>query len=115
VGLVVEHAPVFKRIYLSFQVGDIPADMAEQAEEYREKLVELAVEQDDDAMEMYLEVRCGCRSGCSGARGDGAEMRLLPVVPEQLVAVLPLPAHGGATKQGCGAAAAAGGGATSLM
>lgn len=44
------------RVYLRFQVGDIPADMAEQAEEYREKLVELAVEQDDDAMEMYLEV-----------------------------------------------------------
>ena len=39
------------------QIGDIPADMADQAAEYREKLVELAVEQDDAAMEMYLEVR----------------------------------------------------------
>jgi elongation factor G len=37
-------------------VGEIPADMAEQAAEYRETLVELAVEQDDAAMEMYLEV-----------------------------------------------------------
>jgi elongation factor G len=39
----------------TFQVGEIPADMAEQAAEYRETLVELAVEQDDAAMEMYLE------------------------------------------------------------
>jgi elongation factor G len=34
---------------------DIPADLADQAAEYREKLIELAVEQDDDAMEAYLE------------------------------------------------------------
>src|SRR3546814_14078137 len=38
-----------------FNLQDIPADMAEQAAEYREKLVELAVEQDDAAMEAYLE------------------------------------------------------------
>jgi elongation factor G len=34
---------------------DIPADMVEQAREYREKLVEAAVELDDDAMAAYLE------------------------------------------------------------
>src|SRR3546814_2872239 len=34
---------------------EIPADLADKAAEYREKLVELAVEQDDDAMEAYLE------------------------------------------------------------
>ncbi|MCB1651448.1 MAG: elongation factor G [Alphaproteobacteria bacterium] len=34
---------------------DIPADLAEKAAEYREKLIELAVEQDDAAMEAYLE------------------------------------------------------------
>ncbi|MFL5140719.1 MAG: elongation factor G [Microvirga sp.] len=34
---------------------DIPADMAERAKEYREKLVEAAVELDDDAMNGYLE------------------------------------------------------------
>src|SRR5499433_577156 len=34
---------------------DIPADMAEQAKEYREKLIEAAVELDDDAMNGYLE------------------------------------------------------------
>jgi elongation factor G len=34
---------------------EIPADMADQAREYREKLVEAAVELDDDAMAGYLE------------------------------------------------------------
>ncbi len=34
---------------------DIPADLADQAAEYRVKLVETAVEQDDAAMEAYLE------------------------------------------------------------
>jgi elongation factor G len=34
---------------------DIPTDMADQAKEYREKLVEAAVELDDDAMTAYLE------------------------------------------------------------
>ncbi|WP_265564201.1 elongation factor G [Sphingomicrobium arenosum] len=38
-----------------FTYTDIPADMADKANEYREKLVELAVEQDDDAMMAYLE------------------------------------------------------------
>ncbi len=34
---------------------DIPADMADKAAEYREKLIEMAVEQDDAAMEAYLD------------------------------------------------------------
>jgi elongation factor G len=34
---------------------EIPAELAEQAKEYREKLVEAAVELDDDAMTTYLE------------------------------------------------------------
>jgi len=34
---------------------EIPAELADKAAEYREKLVELAVEQDDAAMEAYLE------------------------------------------------------------
>ncbi|MAZ76539.1 MAG: elongation factor G [Micavibrio sp.] len=39
----------------SYSEQDIPADLADKAAEYREKLIELAVEQDDDAMEAYLE------------------------------------------------------------
>ena len=38
-----------------FDYVDIPADLADKAAEYRERLIELAVEQDDDIMEKYLE------------------------------------------------------------
>src|SRR3569623_1976063 len=38
-----------------FDYVEIPADLADQAAEYREKLIELAVEQDDEIMEAYLE------------------------------------------------------------
>ena len=38
-----------------FETLDIPAELADQAAEYRKKLVELAVEQDDAALEAYLE------------------------------------------------------------
>lgn len=39
----------------NFEVTDIPADLVDKAQEYREKLIETAVEQDDDVMEAYLE------------------------------------------------------------
>ena len=39
---------------LKYTLEDVPADMAEKVEEWREKLIETAVEQDDAAMEMYL-------------------------------------------------------------
>ena len=39
----------------SFEYVDIPADLQEKAAEYREKLVEMAVEVDEEAMEAYLE------------------------------------------------------------
>ena len=38
-----------------FVYSDIPADRQEEAVEYRKKLIETAVEQDDDAVEAYLE------------------------------------------------------------
>ena len=38
-----------------FEVGDIPADLLDEAQEAHEALVEMAVEVDDDAMEAYLE------------------------------------------------------------
>ena len=39
----------------AFTIEEPPADMADKIEEWREKLVETAVEQDDDLMEKYLE------------------------------------------------------------
>ena len=38
-----------------YEVQDPPEDMADLIEEYREKMIELALEQDDDLLEMYLE------------------------------------------------------------
>ena len=38
-----------------FEYTEIPADLADKAAEYREQLIETAVEQDDDVMESYLE------------------------------------------------------------
>ncbi|KAF3976941.1 MAG: elongation factor G [Methylococcales symbiont of Iophon sp. n. MRB-2018] len=39
----------------NYTVQDVPTDMVDQVEEWREKLIEAAVEQDDDAMEKYLD------------------------------------------------------------
>jgi len=38
-----------------YEIQEPPADMADQIEEYREKLIETALEQDDDLLMMYLE------------------------------------------------------------
>ncbi|MAA59048.1 MAG: elongation factor G [Pseudomonadales bacterium] len=39
----------------NYEVKDIPEDMVDLVAEYREKMIETAVEQDDDLMEAYLE------------------------------------------------------------
>ena len=39
----------------NYEIQDVPADMTDIVEEWREKLIETAVEQDDDAMEKYLD------------------------------------------------------------
>jgi len=39
----------------NYEVKDVPEDMKELVEKYREELIENAVEQDDDVMEQYLE------------------------------------------------------------
>jgi elongation factor G len=39
----------------AFRIDEPPAEMADQIEEWREKLIETAVEQDDDVMERYLD------------------------------------------------------------
>ena len=40
---------------MNYEIQDVPEDMVDQVEEWREKLIETAVEVDDDAMETYLE------------------------------------------------------------
>lgn len=39
----------------NYEIQDVPADMVDQVEEWREKLIETAVEQNDEAMEKYLD------------------------------------------------------------
>jgi elongation factor G len=57
VDLLSRRAIIWKEETLGaeFEFSDIPANMATEAEEYRAKLVESAVEHDDVAMEAYLE------------------------------------------------------------
>ncbi|NEO18709.1 MULTISPECIES: elongation factor G [unclassified Moorena] len=40
---------------MNYEIQDVPADMVDDVETYREQLIELAVEQDDEVMEQYLE------------------------------------------------------------
>ena len=57
-----------------FEYKDIPADLADKAAEYREKLIETVCEMDDDVMEAYLEgnepdeetIKKLVRKGCIG-------------------------------------------------
>ncbi|TVQ13720.1 MAG: elongation factor G [Leptolyngbya sp. DLM2.Bin27] len=39
----------------NYEIKDVPEDMKDQVEEYREALIELAVEQDDEVLNKYLE------------------------------------------------------------
>ncbi len=57
VDLVKNKAVIWKDEALGaeFEYRDIPADLVDQAAEYREKLIEAAVEMDDAALEAYLE------------------------------------------------------------
>ncbi|MDJ0576923.1 MAG: elongation factor G [Xenococcaceae cyanobacterium MO_234.B1] len=40
---------------MNYEIKEVPADMVDDVETYREQLVETAIEQDDDLMEKYLE------------------------------------------------------------
>ncbi|ANV98063.1 translation elongation factor G [Helicobacter enhydrae] len=64
-----------------YDIEDIPADLIEKANEYREKLVEAAAEQDEALMEKYLggeelsveEIKKGIKAGC-------LSMNLIPML-----------------------------------
>ncbi len=40
---------------MKYKIEDVPANMVDKVEQYREELVEMALEHDDDAMEKYLD------------------------------------------------------------
>ncbi len=56
----------------NYEVQDIPSDLQEKAEQYREQLIEAVSEADDDLMEKYLggeelsneEIKKGIKAGC---------------------------------------------------
>lgn len=56
----------------NYEVKDIPAELQEKAEEYREKMIEAVAETDDALMEKYLggeeltndEIKAGIKAGC---------------------------------------------------
>jgi hypothetical protein len=56
--------PPLQELGATFEETDIPADMEEICAEYREKLIDMVVELDDDAMMAYLDV-----SGSAGRVG----------------------------------------------
>jgi elongation factor G len=92
-----------------FTVGDVPADLAEQAKVYREQLVELAVEHDEAALEAYLDgtepdeatlikcIRAGTVSGavvpvlCGSAFKNKGVQPLLDAVVDYLPAPTDVP------------------------
>ena len=57
VDLIEMHALVWRDESLgaAWDIVEIPADLKDRADEYREKLIEAAVEMDDEAMNAYLE------------------------------------------------------------
>lgn len=40
---------------MNYKIEDVPADMVDKVEEFRQEMIETALEQDDDAMEKYLD------------------------------------------------------------
>jgi elongation factor G len=56
VDIITRKADIYKDdMGKEIEVTDVPADMVDLVEEYREKIVELAAEQDDALMEKYFE------------------------------------------------------------
>ncbi|MGY3451819.1 elongation factor G [Bradyrhizobium sp. USDA 4353] len=101
-----------------FDYVEIPADLADQAKEYREKLVEAAVELDDDAMSAYLDgtepdeatlkklIRKAVLSGafypvlCGSAFKNKGVQPLLDAVVDYLPSPLDVPAIKGTDDKG---------------
>ena len=46
-----------EKLGMRYEYTEIPADMIDQVEEWREKLIEAVCEQDDDLLERFLEDR----------------------------------------------------------
>ena len=90
-----------------FTVGDVPAELADMAVEYRNKLIEIAIEHDDAAMEAYLEgdepdtetLKACLRKGTvSGAivpvlNGSAFKNKVVQLLLDAVIDYLPSPAE----------------------
>ena len=95
----------------SFETQDIPGDMADEAAEYRTALVELAVEQDENVLEAYLEGeepspqtlrRCIRKGTCAGSfvpilTGSAFKNKGVQPLLDAVVDYMPSPVDVGAT------------------
>ena len=115
IDLVKMQAVVWKDESLGaeFEYTDIPADLKDKADEYREKMLELAVEADDDMMEKYLagdelseaEIKACIRKGtialqfvpvlCGSAFKNKGVQTLLDAVVDYMPSPLDVPAIAG--------------------
>lgn len=102
----------------TFETGDIPSDMADTVEEWREKMVENTVEANDDLMEKYLEGEAlsnqeiedtlvqGIKSGaltpvaCGSALLNMGVIQLMNLIIENFPSPLERPAKKGVTPTG---------------
>jgi len=114
VDLIENRAIVWKDESLGaeWEFQDIPADLVEQAEEWRQKLIETAVEADDAAMESYLEgtepdadtLRACIRKGTVGLQfvpvllGSAFKNKGVQPLLDAVVAYLPSPFDVGSVK-----------------
>ncbi len=114
VDLLLNKAIVWKDEALGaeYEVVDVPADLADQTAEWREKMVESAVEQDEAALEAYLEgtepdlatlkkcIRMGTLSGAFVPVLNGSAFKNKGVQPllDAVVDYLPSPADVPAVK-----------------
>ena len=91
-----------------YEIKDVPADMVDDVETWREQLIELAVEQDDAVMEQYLEgeepsledVKRCIRKGTRDLAffppycGSSFKNKAVQLVLDAVVAYLPNPREG---------------------
>jgi len=107
IDLVGRKAVVFQDEALGarFEETDIPADFADEAESYREKMIEMAAEADDLLLEKYLggdeiseeEIRAALRKGTIGLRfvpvlcGASFKNKGIQQLLDAIVAYLPSP------------------------
>ncbi len=82
IDLVTMKAEIYKdELGKEFETTDIPADMMEQAQEWREKLVESVCETDEELMMMYLEgEEPSIEEMKATIRKETIEGRMVPVV-----------------------------------